>query len=214
MEQLQLSTQTEAQALTEQAEQAAQIGNVWTNKAAFDQMARVASMLAKSTLVPQNYQGKPEDCFIACEMAARLNMSPIMVMQNLYVVKGKPAWAGQACMAIITACGLFRNVHHVYTGEKGSDNRGCYVVAERVSDGAIIEGTEVTMQMAKAEGWLSNSKWKTMPEQMLAYRAAAFFARVHCPSALMGVQTSEEIYDVALSKQSNAQKLNSALKGE
>ena len=212
MEQMQLTAQNDAQEIAEQA--TAQIGNVWTNKAAFDQMARVASMLAKSTLVPQNYQGKPEDCFIACEMAARLNMSPIMVMQNLYVVKGKPAWAGQACMAIITACGLFRNVHHVYTGEKGSDNRGCYVVAERVSDGATIEGTEVTMQMAKAEGWLSNTKWRTMPEQMLAYRAAAFFARIHCPSALMGLQTGEEVYDVALSKASNAQKLNTALKGE
>lgn len=213
MEQLQLSTMTEEQALTEQAEQAAQIGNVWADKAAFDQMARAAGLLSKSTIVPQNYQGKPADCFLACEIASRLNISPLMVMQNLYVVKGKPAWAGQACMAMITACGLFRNARHVYTGEKGTENRGCYVVAERVSDGATVEGTEVTMQMAKAEGWTSNSKWKTMPEQMLAYRAAAFFARVHCPSALMGLQTGEEVYDVALSKQTNAQKLNGALKG-
>lgn len=212
MEQMQMAVPNDEQAIAEQA--TAQIGNVWTDKAAFDQMSRVALMLSKSAIVPQAYQGKPTDCFVACEMAARLNISPIFVMQNLYVVKGKPVWAGQACMAIITACGLFRNARHVYTGEKGTDNRGCYVVAERVSDGATIEGTEVTMQMAKAEGWISNTKWKTMPEQMLAYRAAAFFARIHCPSALMGLQTGEEVYDVALSKTSNAQKINSALKGE
>ena len=56
----------------------------------------------------------------------------------------------------------------------------------------------MTMEMARNEGWVtkSGSKWQTMPELMLAYRAAAFFARVHCPSALMGFQTAEEVRDL------------------
>ena len=170
--------------------------NIWQNKDAFDQAARVAGMLAKSKIVPENYQGKPEDCLIAVEMAARMNTSPIFIMQNLYVVKGKPSWAGQACMAMITACGKFKNVRHVYTGTKGTENRGCYVEATRISDGEVIRGTEVTLKMAKDEGWMSNSKWRNMPEQMLGYRAASFFARMYCPEAMMGLQTTEEIYDV------------------
>ena len=169
--------------------------NVWQNKEAFDQVARVASMLSKSSIVPQNYQGKPEDCFIAVELASRMNTSPLFIMQNLYVVKGKPSWAGQACMAMIMSCGKFRNVKHVYTGTRGTDNRGCYVTAERISDGEIINGTEVTIQMAKNEGWLANSKWKNMPEQMLGYRAASFFARMYCPEAMMGIQTTDEVID-------------------
>lgn len=169
--------------------------NVWQNKEAFDQVARVANMLSKSTIVPQNYQGKPEDCFIAVEMAARMNTSPIFIMQNLFVVKGKPSWAGQACMAMIMACGKFKNVKHVYTGDRGNDNRGCYVEATRISDGEVLRGTEITIQMAKDEGWMSNSKWRNMPEQMLGYRAASFFARMFCPEAMMGLQTTEEIYD-------------------
>ena len=171
--------------------------NVWQDKEAFDQVARVANMLSKSTIVPQNYQGKPEDCFIAVEMASRMNTSPIFIMQNLYVVKGKPSWAGQACMAMIMACGKFKNVKHVYTGTRGTDTRGCYVEATRISDGEVLHGTEITMQMAKDEGWLSNSKWKNMPEQMLGYRAASFFARMFCPEAMMGLQTTEEIYDAS-----------------
>lgn len=169
--------------------------NVWQNKEAFEQTARVANMLSKSTIVPEQYRGKPEDCFIAVEMAARMNTSPIFIMQNLYVVKGKPTWAGQACMAMITSCGKFRNVRHVYTGVRGTEKRGCYVTAERIADGEVLQGTEVTIEMAKGEGWLSNSKWKNMPEQMLGYRAASFFARMFCPEALMGLQTTEEIYD-------------------
>jgi hypothetical protein len=52
--------------------------------------------------------------------------------------------------------------------------------------------------MAKDEGWLTKngSKWRTMPELMLKYRAAAFFARTECPEALYGFQTSDEVEDV------------------
>lgn len=188
--------------------------NVWQDKKAFDQVARVAGMLSKSTIVPQNYQGKPEDCFIAVEMAARMNTSPIFIMQNLYVVKGKPSWAGQACMAMINACGKFKSVKHVYTGTKGTDTRGCYVTAIRVSDGETVNGTEVTMKMAKDEGWNSNSKWKNMPEQMLGYRAASFFARMYCPEALMGLQTYEEVLDAEPQPKTTAQRLTEALKAE
>ncbi len=169
--------------------------NVWQDKEQFNQLMRVSTMLSKSALVPQNYQEKPQDCFIAVEMATRMNISPIFVMQNLYVVKGKPSWAGQACMAMINACGKYKDVKHVYTGEKGKENRGCYVTATRISDGETVNGTEVTMALAKSEGWTSNSKWRNMPEQMLAYRAASFFARVFCPEALMGLQTYEEVID-------------------
>lgn len=152
---------------------------------------------AISYIIPtQSYQGKPQDCFIAVDMATRMNVSPMVVMQNMYVVKGKPSWAGQACTMLINSCCKFRDVKHIYTGAKGTDNRGCYVEAVRVSDGETVQGVEVTVSMAKAEGWTSNPKWRNMPDLMLAYRASAFFARVYCPEALMGVQTYEEVEDI------------------
>lgn len=187
--------------------------DVWNNKEQFNQLLRAADMVAKSNIIPQTYQGKPQDCFIAMEMANRMNVSPMIVMQNMYVVKGKPSWSGQACAMLINSCGKFRDVKHIYTGTKGTDNRGCYVQAIRIEDGEQVCGVEVTMQMAKAEGWTTNSKWKNMPELMLAYRAAAFFARVYCPEALMGVQTAEEILDVS-EKYSAAAELTAALKEE
>lgn len=213
MEELRNEQKTEQQgiALNNPSAVAVPTGNVWQDKVAFEQTARVANMLSKSSLVPASYQGNPQDCFIAVEMAARMNTSPIFIMQNLYVVKGKPSWAGQACMAMINACGKFRNVRHVYVGEKGTDSRGCYVTAERIADGETVNGTEVNMAMAKAEGWTSNPKWRNMPEQMLAYRAAAFFARIHCPEALMGLQTTEEVIDVTVN---STDELTEQLKAE
>ena len=187
---------------------------VWQNKDQFNQLLRAAQMLSQTSIIPQSYQNKPQDCFVAIEMANRMGVSPMVVMQNMYVVKGKPSWAGQACTMLINSCGKFKDVKHIYTGEKGKPNRGCYVTATRISDGSQVDGVEVTLQMAQAEGWTSNSKWKNMPELMLAYRASAFFARVYCPEAMMGVQTAEEIYDADAVPVSPAASLTAALKGE
>lgn len=168
----------------------------------FDQIARAASMLSKTDLVPTTYKGKPENCFIAIEIANRMGVSPMMVMQNLYVVQGKPSWSGQAATAMLKSSPEFRNLKHIYTGTTKTDDWGCYVSAERITDNEIIKGPEVTMAIAKLEGWLgkSGSKWQTMPELMLAYRASAWFARVHAPELLMGMQTKEEVEDVIKSK--------------
>ena len=186
---------------------------VWTDKKQFDQLLRAANMLSQTSIIPATYQGKPQDCFVALEMATRMGVSPLVVMQNMYVVKGKPAWAGQACTMFINSCGKFAQVKHVYTGEKGTDSRGCYVTATRISDGIQVNGVEVTIAMAKAEGWTANTKWRNMPELMLAYRASAFFARVHCPEALMGVQLADEIYDAdANRKATRTSTLTAALK--
>ena len=159
----------------------------------FKDCYKLANVLSTAEIIPEKYRGKPADCAIAIDMANRMNVSPIMVMQNLYVVKGKPSWSGSACMAFLR--NRYKSVIPVYTGERGSNSRGCYIKATD-SDGNTLEGTEITMQMASAEGWTSNSKWKNMPEQMLAYRAASFFARIYCPEVLMGVPAEEEICDI------------------
>ena len=167
----------------------------------FRESYKLASVLAKSSLVPQQYQGKTEDCALAIDMAERMGVSPLMVMQSLYVVKGKPSWSGQACMSFIKA--KYGDAQPVYTGQRGTDTRGCFVRVVK-PDGEVIEGTEVTIAMAKSEGWMSNSKWKNMPEQMLAYRAAAFFARVYCPEILMGVSVEGEVEDMQPSQPQKA----------
>jgi hypothetical protein len=155
----------------------------------FGECLSLANTLCRAEIVPQNYRNKPADTAIAIDIANRMGVSPIMVMQNLYVVKGKPSWSGQACMSFLR--NKYDKIKVVYVGEKGTDSRGCYIKAVD-KDGDVLEGTTITLSMAKSEGWTSNSKWRNMPEQMLAYRAATFFARVYCPEILMGCQVEEE----------------------
>ena len=168
------------------------------NTEALARISRLAQRYANSTIVPANYQKNPDNCFVAIELASRMGISPTLVMQYLYVVQGRPAWSGQGCIALINGSGQFTPLEFVFVGEQGTPGYGCYVKAKRKSNGETIIGTTVTMQMVKDEGWLqkNGSKWKTMPEQMMKYRAAAFFARTECPNVLMGFQTDDEVMDV------------------
>lgn len=165
----------------------------------FSRAYKLAQVISTADIIPDNYKNKAADCAIAIDMADRMGVSPMMVMQNLYVVKGKPSWSGQACKALIEGCGKFKpgSVRPVYIGEKGTDERGCYLSAVWEDTGDKVEGPEVTLKMARAEGWLGkNPKWTNMPELMLAYRASAFFARVYCPEVLMGVHVEGENEDI------------------
>lgn len=199
-------TNTEVQVINENT---GIMENSFANRESFQALFDMGKMFSVSNLVPQNYQGKPMDCAIAVDMANRMGVSPMMVMQNLYVVKGKPTWSGQACMSMIKGSSEFTNVRPIYTGERNTDTWGCYIQAEYKNTGEVVKGTEVTIKMAKDEGWYSKkdkygketSKWQTIPEQMLAYRAAAFFARVYIPNALMGVYVEGEAEDIAQEKQ-------------
>lgn len=184
--------------------------NVFGNVKDFEMAQRMAVPLAQSDIVPDAYKNKIGNCIIAIDIANRMGLNPLMVMQNLYVVRGKPSWSGQACRALIDNDGRYKNSRPVYIGERGQDNWGCHLEAEDVRTGEIVKGPTVDILMAKREGWYSKkdkngnetSKWQSMPELMLAYRAASFFARVYCPSAMMGFQTVEEINDVENAKKS------------
>ena len=164
----------------------------------FQMMQRVAKALSMSTLVPKQYQQNIPNCIVALNMANRIGADPLMVMQNLYVVHGNPSWSSQFLIATFNSCGRFSSIRYQWVGTKGNDDRGCYASAVELSSGEVLQGAVVTMDLAKKEGWVdkSGSKWKTMPQQMLMYRSAAWFVRAYAPELAMGLHTVEEHSDM------------------
>jgi len=155
---------------------------------------RIGKAFAASTLVPQTYQGNVANCIVALEMANRMQASPLMVMQNLYIVHGNPGWSSKFLIACFNQCGRFSALRY----EWNEARTACRAWAIEKATGDRIDGPLVTVEMAKAEGWSSKngSKWKTMPELMLMYRAAAFLIRTYAPEISMGLSTDDELHDV------------------
>ncbi|ENX36307.1 hypothetical protein F889_00469 [Acinetobacter colistiniresistens] len=220
------------------------------NLEAFELSQRVAKMLSSSTLVPEQYRavtkvkaGKDSNgnwqyrdesnpsglsnCVIALNIANRLNADALMVMQNLYIIEGRPAWSSQFIMAAINSCGRFSSLRfelkdlgekeveyqetqwnngrkNIVTKKVKINDMSCFAWVEEKSsvdlDGkpVILKSSVITVEMAVKEGWYqkNGSKWQTMPEQMLRYRAASFFGRVYAPELLMGLKSEEEERDL------------------
>lgn len=166
----------------------------------FVALQRVANMYCTSSLVPKTYQGADNlgNTIIAVDMAIRLNMHPLMVMQNLYIVYNQPSWSSKFLIATFNQCGRFSSIQYEMTGEKGTDTWGCIAWAKEKETGNLIKSAEVTIAIAKKEGWYgkSGSKWQTMPELMLQYRAASLLIRTHAPEISMGLSTQEEVFDM------------------
>lgn len=173
---------------------------MWNDLNMFETTQRMAKLLAVSQIAPQNYRNNVADCVVAIDMANRMGLSPIVVMQNSQIVHGNFSWKGTACKSMIDNCGRYIKTRYVEVGEKGKDSYGVYLEAID-KDGDVIKGVPVTIKMAKDEGWWQrNPKWQSMTDLMLRYRASAFFMRTECASLAMGFLTSEENEDIANSK--------------
>ncbi len=197
----------------------------------FELMQRAAKLLSSSTLVPAAYRAFDEkkgdnpnalaNCVVALNMAQRMGADPLMVMQNLYIVEGRPSWSSQWIIAAINGCGRFSPLRfdlkdlgpkeveyevtkwvdrqRVTSKHKATvQNLECVAWAIEKETGARIDSPKVSIEMAVKEGWYgkNGSKWQTMPEVMLRYRTASFFGKLYAPELLMGLHSVEEAHDI------------------
>lgn len=206
----------------------------------FELMQRAAKLLASSTLVPAAYRSVIEktdrygnvtdrrenpsalaNAVVALNMSQRMGADPLMVMQNLYIVEGRPSWSSQWIIAAINGCGRFSPlrfdikslgkkkvdyVTFVWENKQRQEVRKSVEIEDKVcvawavekETGARIESPAVSIEMAVKEGWFTKngSKWQTMDEVMLRYRTASFFGKLYAPELLMGLQTVEEAQDI------------------
>ena len=164
----------------------------------------MAQALCTSTMVPSEYRGQQglSNSLIALEIAARMGLSPLVVMQNMTPIHGKPSWSSSFLIATVNSSGRFTPLRFVFDDKDNPSS--CFAVARDKATGEVLEGQLISIEMAKREGWWSRpdrygketSKWQSMTGQMLRYRASAFWVKVYCPEISLGLMTQDEVADV------------------
>lgn len=168
-------------------------GSMYQVPAVFEHMQRVAGAFQQSNMVPKHLRENKGDLVIALDIAMQMRESPLMVMQNIYFVHGNAGWKTQYMIARANRSGVFKSRIHWREEGKG-DALVVTAYATMADSGERVEAS-ASMAMAKAEGWVSNAKYKSMPDHMLKYRSACFLIRLYAPEVMMGYQTVEEIED-------------------
>lgn len=171
---------------------------------------KFSQIMAKSDIIPAHYRGKPENVFVAIQTAYRMNLDPMLVMQNTFVVSGKLGMNSSFAIALANSSGLFDGgIRYKIVGEGDKLEVTAYAILK--SNGEEISYT-IGMREAIAENWTKNPKYKSLPELMLRYRAATLLIRTHVPEVINGMHMVEEIEDVAAAKAVHAPKVTATSK--
>jgi len=162
--------------------------------AAFEHLWRVAKAFSMSGMVPGHFQGKPESCMVALMYAQQLGEHPMVMFQEVTVINGRPGTSSRFAIARANKSALLAGP--ITWASKGQgDALEVQARAFMVGTGEEITAT-VTMKEAAADGWTRNSKYKSIPEQMLRWRAATRLINLYMPEVLFGLGVKDEIEPV------------------
>lgn len=166
----------------------------------FGQAQRAAKALAFSPLTPAHIRSGGSEVAIAnailiLELAHRMGESPLAVAQSVFFVNGTAGWKASYMISRANRSGVFHGpIRWRVEGE--GDSLRVVAYAKLAETGDTVEA-DASMEMAKAENWTKNSKYRSMPKQMLQYRSAVFLIRLYAPEVMLGYQTVEEVEDTA-----------------
>ena len=185
----------------------------------FRQSMEMATALSKSKLVPEAFQNSPESCLIAIDLSRRLNVSPFALIPQLYVIDSKPAFSTQFLITLVNRSGRFErldwetgtagetSVHffsrwnertkQVETVEETVPNLWAVAILVEKKTGKKFRSPRVDVAFAEKNGWTTKkgSKWRTMPELMVAYRSASILIKRTCPELTLGIDVAEDVAD-------------------
>ncbi len=163
--------------------------------AEFEFFQRKAALYASSKIIPKDFQGHVAHCYQVIEMAKHLNVPEMIAFQHCYIIHGRASFSAVFMISCFNASGKFTPINYEFSGE--GDKRECRAITNHVKTGEQFLGPEVSIQTAKDDGWYnkSGSKWKTIPELMLRYRAASWLIKTVAPELAVGLSDVQEVRD-------------------
>lgn len=194
--------------------------------ARFEHYGRIASVMARASLVPDTLKGNSfeeaqANCFQVVELADRLGFSPFAVAQCASIVYGKLMLEGKLVAAALETKLAKENFYlrHYYTGEWGKDDYRIYVTdvdldeeqifklkphikfpGLRIVDGSV--GEWKTLEKDKS----TKGNWRNQPDVQLQYRGDRTWARLFKAAIILGVLTDDEMDDFSARQERAARK--------
>ena len=157
----------------------------------FNQAMQVSELLAQSQFVPQAFRGKTGDVLAAIMYGAEVGLSPMVSLQSIAVINGRPALWGDAVMALLMSHPKFDGLHEEWTGE--GENMTAVCELQRKGIVSHFFGT-FSVADAKKAGLLGKTgPWSAYPRDMLMWKARHRAIRQGFADMLKGLMMVEDI---------------------
>src|SRR6202008_3501345 len=173
-----------------QAEKVTKLEDSLFSPALYDHYQKVATMLAKTNIVPNSYKGKPEDVFVAMAMGYKLGFPIEQSLQDIAVVNGRPCLWGDGLLALALSHpeGQIIDEQPITDAKNNIIGYQCTVLRK----GHSPHVKKFTLQDATTAGLLKKGGvWSCYPSRMLQMRARSLALRDKFADALRGIRIAE-----------------------
>ena len=158
----------------------------------FEQLSQFAAMAARSSMVPKDYRGNPEDIMLAVQMGSEVGLAPMQALQNIATINGRPALWGDAQLGLCKMHPEWVSIEETTTGAGEAMQALCVVI--RNGEPPVVR--EFGYTDAKQAGlWGKAGPWTQYPARMMQMRARGFALRDAFPDALRGLLSEHEAQD-------------------
>jgi hypothetical protein len=144
----------------------------------------LAKAFAESKMVPDHFKKSVGDCYIAINLAAHYGMEPWMLMQEMYIISGKPMMSGKMATAILNHS-LADPLRPEYSG----DGEERMITLSGRPEG---EAQPLTVTLKVKDAKTQNEQWRKNPDQMLMYAASRMWGRRYTPDIILGIVFDDE----------------------
>lgn len=155
-----------------------------------DEAMQFAGLMAKSSIIPKDYQGNPGNILIATMWGQEIGLAPLQAMQSIAVINGRPSIWGDAMLALVRGSGLLEYIKEEPTEE------GCTCTLKRRGDQFEVARTFTPEDAKRAGLWGKPGPWQQHTKRMMQMRARAFALRDAFADVLRGVHIGEEAQDL------------------
>lgn len=155
-----------------------------------EEVFRLASAVAKSGMAPRD-MASAEKLTVAIMQGLEIGIPPMMAINKIAVVNGRPTLWGDAIPALLWSKG-FKLRESFETGPAG---RAAVCIVVRPG-GEEIERVFSEADAKTAGLWGKQGPWKQYPDRMLQMRARGLAARDGAADVLAGIYIAEEMQDV------------------
>lgn len=163
------------------------------------ELIEYSKMMAKSSIVPKDYQGKPENILVAVQMGLEIGLAPMQALQSVAVINGRPSIWGDAALALVQSSGLLEFIEEYDQGKALQEKTG-FCRVKRRGDSMPHEVRFTQDQAQRAGLWGKQGPWTQYAGRMLQMRARAFALRDKFPDVLKGLHVREEIEDIEMER--------------